>query len=286
MLSDITRKDRGLLLGLSVVTLLAVALLASGLSSVEVQSSRQLSIDAGGRVADLANLTLNDSALSALSFLAGLFRLLLLVLLPFSIYNLVTSASARKRVLIQLAYLVGFAYLILTLSKTFGQSSSESSPISPSVDPTAVAPEVVAGVAEVPSWVFAIASVAFAILLVTIAVQIYRKILKPKDDLHSAEAEARWALDALDRGVELESVIFRTYYKLCSSSSDRLGIRRARDMTPTEYERVLSKSGLPKSPLATLTRIFEKARYGTAALEANDEHEAVAALNQILGEQG
>lgn len=147
MLSDITRKDRGLLLGLAVVTLLAVALLASGLSSVEVQNSRQLSMDAGGRVADLANLTLNDSALSALSFLAGFFRLLLLVLLPFSIYNLVTSASARKRVLIQLAYLVGFAYLILTLSKTFGQSSSESSPISPSVDPTAVAPEVVAGLA-------------------------------------------------------------------------------------------------------------------------------------------
>ena len=55
-------------------------------------------------------------------------------------------------------------------------------------------------------------------------------------------------------------------------------------MTLTEYEQVLAGSGMPISPLASLTRLFEKARYGSATLGEDDEREAVAALRLILGE--
>ena len=108
MLSDLAQRERGLLLGLAVITLLTVTVLASGLSSVEIQSSRQFSLDSFRRAADLANLSMPSSASSALAFLAGFLRVLLLVLLPFSIYYLIRSLKARKRVLIQLVYLVGF----------------------------------------------------------------------------------------------------------------------------------------------------------------------------------
>ena len=62
MLSDLAQRERGLLLGLAVITLLTVTVLASGLSSVEIQSSRQFSLDSFRRVADLANLSMPSSA--------------------------------------------------------------------------------------------------------------------------------------------------------------------------------------------------------------------------------
>jgi hypothetical protein len=286
MLSDLARRERGLLLALAAVTLLTVTVLASGLSSVELQSSRQYSLDPFQRVADIVNLSMPSPALSALAFLAGFVRLLLLVLLPFSIYYFIKSSNVRKRVLSQVLYLVGFTYLILALSNTLGQPPGELTHLPLPVDPpTLRAPDVIAGATEVPGWVFVGASVAIAVLLATIAVLAYRRFLVQRNSDRVLAAEARWALDAIDRGVELESVIFRAYHQLCATSSDRFGVSRHQDMTPTEYEKVLALSGLPASPLARLTRLFEKARYGSAKLDDDDEQEAVAALRLILGEQ-
>jgi Domain of unknown function (DUF4129) len=287
MLSDHALRDRGLLLGLVVVSLLAVTVLASGLSSVEIQNSRQFSTESGQGVANLANLSISASATSALIFLAGFLRLLLLVLLPFSIYYFIKSANARKRILIQVLYLGGFTYMILALSQSFGQSPLEATPEPHpgSTGPTA-SPDVIVGVPNVPGWVYVLASVAITLLLSAIAVLAYRRFLRPARSGHNMTSEARWALDALDRGVSLENVIFRAYYQLCTISSDRLGVKRHPDMTPTEYEKVLARSGMPSSPLASLTRLFEKARYGSAALGDDDEQEAVAALRLILGEGG
>ncbi|MEE9216021.1 MAG: DUF4129 domain-containing protein [Anaerolineales bacterium] len=286
-MSNLARRERGLLLGLVVVTLLSITVLASGLSSVEVQSSRQFTLDSDQRVADIANLSMPSAALSALSFLAGFLRLLLLVLLPFSIYYFIKSSEARKRILIQVLYLTGFTYLILALSQSMGQSPLELIPEPLPIDAATIAsPDVVSGANEVPGWVFVIASIAIAIPLAAIAVLVYRSYQVRRKSDRDMATEARWALDALHRGVELESVIFRAYYQLCASSSDRLGLSRHQDMTPTEYEKVLAKSGVPTSPLARLTRLFEKARYGSAILGDDDEQEAVAALRLILGGGG
>lgn len=287
MISDHARRDRGLLLGLVVVSLLAVTVLASGLSSVEIQNSRQFSVESAQSVADFVNLSIPASAASAFIFLAGFLRLMLLILLPFSIYYFIKSSKARKRILIQVLYLVGFTYLILALSKSLGQSPLEVTPepLASIPGPTA-SPDLVAGVSNVPGWVYAVASVAIAMLLAAVAVLAYRTLRASEGSNHDTAAEARWALDALDRGVGLENVIFRAYQQLCTTSSDRLGVRRHPDMTPTEYERVLAKTGIPSSPLASLTRLFEKARYGSVALGDDDEQEAVAALRLILGEGG
>ncbi|GMR10753.1 MAG: hypothetical protein BMS9Abin28_1576 [Anaerolineae bacterium] len=286
MFYDHARRERGLLLGLIAVSLLAVTVLASGLSSVEVQTSRQLTLEAVRQIADLADLPLSGPVLSALSFLAGFFRLLILVLLPFSIYYLVTSPNLRKRVLVQVLYLLGFAYMLLALSKTLGQVPNTVTAEQPSVGPATPAnPGIISSIVEAPGWLFVIASAAITILLAALAIQVYRRFLRAEEPAHSAAAEARWALGALDRGVNLENVIFQAYHRLCATSSDRLGLPRQRDMTPMEYERVLAKSGVPVPPLARLTRLFEKARYGSAVLSTEDEKEAVAALRQILSEE-
>ena len=287
MLSDHVRRDRGLLLGLVVVSLLAVTVLASGLSSVEIQNSRQFSTESGQGVVNLANLSIPASATSALVFLAGFLRLMLLILLPFSIYYFIKSSNARKRILIQVLYLVGFTYLILALSQSLGESPLEVTPEPlPSIPGPTASPDLIAGVSSVPGWVHIVASVAIAMLLAATAVFAYRRFIGYEGSNDDMAAEARWALDALDRGVSLENVIYRAYYQLCKTSSDRLGVRRHPDMTPTEYEQVLAGTGLPSSPLASLTRLFEKARYGSAPLSEGDEREAVAALRLILGEGG
>ena len=285
MISDLARRERSLLLGIVIVTLLAVTVLASGLSSVEVQSSRQFSLDSFQQAADLANLSVSSSAISAFAFLAGLIRVVLLVLLPFSIYYFVKSSNARKRTLIQVLYLAGFTYVILTLSKSLGRQPGELAPLPfPEDGSPLVAPETVGGATEIPGWVPIAASIAIAILLVLAAIFAYRRFLMSKRSERPVASDARRALDALDRGVELESVIFRAYHQLCVTSADRLGVRRHRDMTPTEYENILGRSGVPTSPLERLTRLFEKARYGSVALDENDEREAVSALKLILGE--
>ena len=208
MLSDHARKDRGLLLGLVVVSLLSVTVLVSGLSSVKIQNSRQFSTESGQGVADLANLSISASAASALIFLAGFLRLLLLILLPFSIYYFIKSSKARKRILIQVLYLVGFTYLILTLSQSLGQSPLEVTPEPlPNIPGPTASPDLIAGVSNVPGWVYVVASVAIAMLLAGASVLAYRRFIGPKGSNDDAAAEARWALDALDRGVSLENVI-------------------------------------------------------------------------------
>jgi hypothetical protein len=286
MFFDLARRERGLLLGLVVVTLLAVTVLASGLSSVEIQSSRQFSLDSFRRVAELANISMPSSAFSALAFLAGFLRVMLLVMLPFSIYYFIRSSKARKRVLIQLLYLVGFTYLILALSQSLGQSPMELTPEPlPNDTYPLIAPDAIAEIADVPGWVPVVASIAIVALLAIITALVYHRFVKSKNLDGTMALEARWALDAIDRGVELENVIFRTYHQLCTSSSERFGLSRHRSMTPTEYEKVLGRSGLPASPLARLTRLFEKARYGSVSLDADDEKEAVSALKLILGEE-
>ncbi|MFQ5942098.1 MAG: DUF4129 domain-containing protein [Anaerolineales bacterium] len=285
-MSSSVRRDRALLVAIVIVTLMAVTILASGLSSVEIKSSRQLSFDAVQQAADLANLTMPSSAVSALSFLAGLLRVVMLLLLPFSVYYFVKSPNARKRVLVQLVYLVGFAYLILALSKSLGQAPDQPGFARPPVDPAAVPPPgIFSTITDTPSWVFFITSAAITLLIAAIAIQVYRRMLAPDKQEYSAEVEARRALDALERGADLEGVIFRTYRRLCAVSSDRFGLRRHRAMTPMEYEGALARSGVPESPLARLTRLFERARYGSAALSSEDEQEAIAALRMILGEE-
>ena len=286
MLSDLARRERSLLLGIMIVTLLAVTVLASGLSSVEVQSSRQFSLDSFQQVADLANLSISSSAISAFAFLAGLIRVVLLVLLPFSIYYFIKSSNARKRILIQILYLTGFTYVILALSRSLGRQPEELDPLPLPVDGFPLeAPETVGSAAEIPGWVPIAASIAIGILLALAALFAYLRFLMSKRSDRPAASEARWALNALDRGVELESVIFRAYRQLCVTSSDRLGVQRHRDMTPTEYEKLLGRTGVPTPPLERLTRLFEKARYGSVALDENDEREAVSALKLILGEE-
>ncbi|HLE03600.1 MAG TPA: DUF4129 domain-containing protein [Anaerolineales bacterium] len=78
--------------------------------------------------------------------------------------------------------------------------------------------------------------------------------------------------------------LYQAYRTLCEVSCERRGIRRAQTMTPREYRAALERAALPNGPLARLTALFEKARYGREKLGQEDEQVATAALRSILQE--
>jgi hypothetical protein len=97
--------------------------------------------------------------------------------------------------------------------------------------------------------------------------------------------ELRQALRELDRGqADLESLVYRAYRTLCEVSAERRGIRRAQAMTPREYQAALERAALPNGPIAHLTSLFERVRYGREELGQKDEQLATAALRSILQE--
>jgi len=55
-------------------------------------------------------------------------------------------------------------------------------------------------------------------------------------------------------------------------------------MTPREYQAALERAALPNGPIAHLTSLFERVRYGREALGQKDEQLATAALRSILQE--
>jgi hypothetical protein len=113
----------------------------------------------------------------------------------------------------------------------------------------------------------------------------YWVVRRPRKVSDSRIGELRQALRALDRGQsDLESLIYQAYRALCEVSGERRGIRRAQAMTPREYQAALERAALPVGPLARLTSLFEKARYGREKLGQEDEQVATAALRSILQE--
>ncbi len=281
---SIFQGERGRLLAWIALTLLALTALASGLGSLEIRSSNLMGTQAAHEIAGLLDQLMPGSALSALSFLAGFLRLIVFVLLPFSIFYFLKSPEVRKRVLIQVLYLIGFSYSLLVLARNLGSFAGETSaPLLPVYQASPSTLEITPGLSEAPGWMLVAVAALVTLLLLALSVWIIRTI-RAKDRPIDAVGEAQWALNAIGEGVELENVIFRAYHRLCTLSSSRYGISRARGMTPKEYERVLARSDMPEWALSRLTRLFEKARYGALPLSSSDEEGAIEALQAIVGE--
>jgi hypothetical protein len=90
------------------------------------------------------------------------------------------------------------------------------------------------------------------------------------------------AVKALKAGGELRNVILRCYFQMTEAIKKEVGIERDYNMTVREFENWLESMGFPHEPVRQLTALFEKARYGEEALDANDEEGAVESLNAII----
>lgn len=263
--------------------LLSVLALSAGLSSLELQPGSSLSPESLGGLTRFNPIELIRLPPSLLSFLGVLLRVVFWLLVPWAFIYVIRSREARRRVLMQLFFMLLLAFAVISLSKGVNLSSLDVPQLaadqsSSSGSSTALTPSQLTA----PNWVFLALS---ALVVGAVALAGYRIIqsLGPaQTDTAAMRSEARAALQALESGVRLESVIQRAYLRLCQASLARRGVTRASHATPREFVGPLEAAGLPVQPVHVLTRLFERARYGDAPMDHEDEREAVTALREIL----
>jgi len=146
----------------------------------------------------------------------------------------------------------------------------------PTVTPTPYTPPVV------PAW---------ASLLVALAVLIPAGVgfwwllsRRSRDEFNYEKLSgiAQSALDDLGAGRDWGEAVINCYYRMTRAVEGRRGLKRRRDLTPTEFVSVLEQVRLPGEPLRRLTLLFERVRYGARRSTQTDIDEAVACLEEIV----
>ncbi len=138
-------------------------------------------------------------------------------------------------------------------------------------------------IANPPQWlVFAISASLVALLLGLIWFFWQRLPRLTEGPLERLAQEAQHALEELRAGSDLKDTIMRCYREMSRVLSEQQGMQRHNSMTPREFERYLSQSGLRDEHIQQLTRLFERVRYGAKAPGEHEEGEAIACLTAIV----
>ncbi|MGH2621979.1 MAG: DUF4129 domain-containing protein [Anaerolineales bacterium] len=275
------RSDRRLTLIYAAAAILGVAALTSVISGIELRSGLRLPIGLPSGPLDPSLGQSSDPPAAILHWIALIARFVFFVLLPPSLLYLIVSPSARRRVLFQVLSLLFVSYLVLSISPSLRAQTIAPPPPqaagAEAAEPTSAPVDVIP-----PRWLIVGISSVVALGLLAAGYWMVRRARKVADP---RIGELRHALQTLEHGTnDLESVVFHAYRTLCEVSEERKGIRKRPVMTPREFQATLEKAALPSDPLAKLTSLFERARYGQEKLSQEDERVASAALRSILQE--
>ena len=227
-------------------------------------------------------------------FLRGVMALAI-ILLPVYIVQAMLSPEGRKRLVADLI-IIGFVFLLLRVIENqeeqelvmeeTSQEFAVNSPfddISFAIDNTMELPTIPD---EAPDWLSAVIIIALAALVITLVLTTLwwiRKKKKPKKDtLNLVADQAQQALVDIRKGGDLKSAILRSYAEMNRVVKEEMGIARQRTMTARDFEQHLIQKGLPAEPIQSLTRVFEKVRYGHSTTGEVEETQAVNALTNII----
>ncbi|MGD8398763.1 MAG: DUF4129 domain-containing protein [Anaerolineae bacterium] len=275
-------RDRQRIAILLALALVALVLLAAGISSLEFSSGRQLPRWSGGAQAAVQGTSglalVIDLLLRVLAFLVP-------VLLPIAIVYLILSADARRAVLRSLGLLMWLVaiYLVLRSRPDFfrGLLPQEATP-SP---PGALATPVPDFVPNAPMWAGVLAAVGLALALagglVAAAWYVWRRRRTPASPLDELAEEAQRAVDALRAGAGVQDTVLRCYFEMSRVLAAHRGLARGEAMTPREFEERLVEAGLPRTHVQALTRLFEAVRYSGRGATQAEGAQAIASLSAI-----
>ena len=267
----------------AVLAIVALLLLAAGLSSVELLPGRPL--PRGGEPAEGGFFSGGGLPTRLVQALIRVFGFIMLVFLPLALIYVLVSAEARRRVLYRLGL---FAWLIaLYLLLRANSDLLRSFQLEPSGGP-------LPSEGELPALAFTsdptpalvwISTVGLALLLAVALVggfwMLWRRRRRKPDALEQLAGEARGALDALSAGADVEDTIMRSYFEMARILEQERGITRAEAMTPREFESRLKELGLPAGDVEQLTRLFEAVRYGHWVASDQEKRQAIACLTAI-----
>ncbi|MCL4530695.1 MAG: DUF4129 domain-containing protein [Chloroflexi bacterium] len=273
----------------SLLALIALAVLASSLHDVQFEPARPFSVRFSSYPLDIplpANAIADIPLWKILLFWAGFLGILIL-------FFLMLPPDLRKRLIRQaISFGIGILLLLIALHYKLIQlpafnfdaqappAESQATNLNPDFTAPTFQPPAVA-----PWMIYLISfGVLLALLVLAWAGYRYWARSRPRQSsrLNDFAAIARSSLDDLASGRDWEDVIIQSYARMSEVVSEKRGLRRAEAMTPREFAERLQFAGLPTDAVGRLTRLFESVRYGARQSEQADINEAVACLNSIL----
>lgn len=208
-------------------------------------------------------------------------RILLWLLILLTVYAIIFEHSEfLKRVLGALMGLIGTLILVRILSETeVGELFQPLDPVTADSPIKVFAPPE-AG--EPATYVIFLIGFTIVLALITGVYLAWRRLrwqLTPEEKIR---LQAKEALRDISSGLEIENTIIRCYHQMTQTLSQERGITREESMTPREFERHLLLSDFPGDYVSTLTRLFEKVRYGGLEITPEEEKDAIRSLEMIV----
>ena len=291
-----SRHTRTLLLLALGIALVAMLLLAAGATELQFLPgvSSPSSAEAEGEAMGGISPELDEAFRTAFR----IFATIIVVGLPLVILYSLLTPEARKNLLKGMVPIVLFA-LFLYLAFRAGSNLEEQ--LTPTATVAAVATqatpepvqtlEVAAGeIGETgrsaPEWLIWGAIVTLALIMALVLVGMGRFLLgyrgRQPSPLAELAEQAEDAVEAIQAGADLRDTVMLCYYRMSQTLQQQRGIWREAAMTPREFEAYLGRSGIPVDDVRRLTRLFEKVRYGSKTIGAEDERQALSSLGAIV----
>jgi hypothetical protein len=268
--------------------LAGVILLAMGLANLEFTGGMPFRISEGQNYQGPPQmLPFSEIIITFLRMVGALLLLAVPVYLIMAVFN----KQIRKRLVRDLMLIAGYLLILRMVRPREIQALEEleeegppaelTQPELPSLgDPVDFYPP------ETPDYLVLIVIVSVSLLLSTAAILLYihfqRKKREQYGDMGQLAAEAQEAVDSLRAGEDFKDTILRCYYRMSTVLQREKRIQRQDSMTPREFERALSRLGMPVTPVRNLTRLFEDVRYGSQNKGKRDEELAVLSLMEIV----
>lgn len=285
-MADRNRRWVLLLAGLAIA---AMVLLAAGLSSLEllpggapvrVQAPTEIEADPQRAVSD-----------ALLNLLYVVLSILAVLLAGFFVFYLIFWADTKKRLLIALGLVLSLLVLwFISRVEPRQPPQAEGAPATTPAPTAALDTTLPPGNGgttidldvDPPAWLVWLGATALALLTVGLLAGIVWLVLSQRQEAPSSlerlAREAEWAMEALQAGADVSDTIMRCYLQMSQILEQERGVVRQEAMTPREFERALRGSGLPREPVAQLTRLFEKVRYGARVPDEHEERQAITCL--------
>ena len=268
---------------LSIVGILALMLLTASLSTLSFLPGAKISLDEIIAQRPL-NLFLNADLLLS-CFISSI-----VIMIPLLIILLAFSSRARGILKKQLRSVLSI--LILLLAFRALESASGLNDIQGGQFPSLNLPEV----GKLPtyqiigddidtylpnnllSWQGYIVGFLISIIIGVVFLILLEKNRSISSNLNSIVTKT---IKEIKSGREWDDAVIRCYAKMSSVVSQKRNLDRKKSMTPKEFSQILIETGLPETPVMRLTRLFEKARYGSKSPQMKEADEAIACLSQI-----
>jgi len=270
------------------IAVTAMLLLAVSLPGLNLLPGKPFSLEEALPYAPMASGASASGAILLIAMRVIMF--LAWLLFPITLIYLIVSPDARKRFFKLLMRVLPFVLAFILIAYAFrnlarpAQDNQPGGGLQPPGASTPLPPSVF--VPTPPYWLVLAVSLILALLITVLVATLLWFLLRrgqpPDMTLADIATETQSALDTLQAGGDIKDTVMRCYCEMSQVLYKKRAIQRGKDMTPREFERLLTEKGLPGEPIQRLTRLFEEVRYGSKAAGNLEKHQAIQCLSAIV----